>query len=119
MRNACERIAHQVQPRPLCSRWVGPREVKWLPPVEINHAANLPVVGKQFRTPRTAWHVIGNEGGKVISCVEVTVPVFLFQVGAEQRYRTSVLSHVIESMRPGVDELRGEAAPGPHFQDAL
>src|SRR5260370_4749966 len=115
MRNASERVAHHVQARPLGSGWVGPRGVKWLPAVQINHAAHLPVVSEQFRPPRTAWHVIGNEGRKVVSCVEVAVPVFLFQVGADQRYLTSVLRHVIQSMRPGVDELRGEPVPGPYF----
>src|SRR5712664_3115835 len=119
MRNARERVTYYVQTRPLCPGWVGPRGVKRLPAVQIDHAADLPVVSEQFRPPRTAGQIISNEGRKVVSCVEVTVPVFLLQVGAEQRYLTSVLSHVIQSVRPSVDELRGEPAPGPHFQDAL
>src|SRR5579864_173763 len=84
MVNASERICNYVQTRTLRSGKIGSRRVKWLSSVKVNHAAELPAVSEQLRPPRTAGHVIGNEGGKVVPCVEVAVPVFLLQIEAVQ-----------------------------------
>src|SRR5713226_8392442 len=54
-----------------------------------------------------------------MTAVKVAVPVVALQVEAVLRELAASLRHVVQQMRPGINELSRQPAPLAHFQDRL
>src|ERR1035438_968251 len=107
MRNAGERVPNHANTGALCASV----EVKRLSTMERHQAADLPTVGKEFRTVRGTRHIVGEERGKVLSRVEIATTVIKPRVRVVELNSATILGHVVQFVGPRVSELGRQPVP--------
>src|SRR5437016_624896 len=115
MRHTAERIPDQVQTRK--------RFVERLARVKVHDATHLPVVenapGPAGIGPSRPGNIVVQTDGEEMACIEVAVSVIRTLIKSIIQYGGTVLADLIQSMRPGVRELRAQAAPIPRPENSL
>ena len=96
----------------------GGGHVEGLAGVKRQEAAELPTA-KQRLQLGSVRQVIIEQRSEVVARVEVAISVVPLNVKAILRNSAAIGGHVIESMRPGVGELRSEAVPLANFENGL
>src|SRR5262249_18074732 len=106
VRDAFERISDQVQ-----TDGVGEHFVVRLAGMKVPHTADLPTVSKDLRTMGRARNVIAEGSSKEVPSVEIGAAVIGFEVLGIIQNGSAVLADLVESVRPGVSELRSKSVP--------
>src|SRR5262249_43904340 len=94
-----ERIADQIKSQA--------GYVRRLPGVEVHQGTHLPSVSQQLGTVGTAGNLIGQTGSKEVPGVVIAVAVVELDVVGVIRDHSAVFADFIQSVRPGITELRG------------